>query len=245
MLIGIVPARGGSKGIPGKNLLRLNGKSLVRIAIDFASDNPLIDRVILSTDSTLIAKEVLAEDPSIFEEANEGEVINLNDRLSIHKRKTLHSQDNSRTIETILDIFLSVGTNDGDQIILLQPTSPFREQNEVAKLVSTTKENRTTSCVSARLMDSPHPSKAFELNEEFILELSDLYSLSRPRQELKPLFIFDGAYYLTDIKELKRTESLLSERTSIFLRKGISTLNIDNEDDYLIAKLFQRYKDEL
>lgn len=245
MIIAIIPARKGSKGVPYKNLRKLGGISIVKRAVDFALDSSHINRVILSTESVDISRDVcelLSE--AEFGRIEEGDVRFINNSFAIHKRRRLHAEDSARTIELVIDIIESCKLKDSDYILLLQPTSPFRSDKEIKELLDLSKDCGTNSIVSAKLFDSPHPSKAFALNQAGQLELSSFDSLSRPRQELERFYVFDGSYYLSRVSTVRNCNSLLSPITNIYIREGIRTLNIDNEEDLEIAELIFDHKSE-
>lgn len=236
MLLAVVPARGGSKGVKDKNLRNIGGRSLVRIATEYALSEREISRTVLSTDSSDIAQELGNQNVvDTFLSLEYGGLLELTEKLYIHKRRPEHAGDNAPTIAAILDLLTSSNLCDFDSLLLLQPTSPFRVPGEVKEVIDTMVRTNTDSCVSAKRFDSPHPKKAFQLNEEGILEAEKFHSLAVPRQELESLFVFDGAFYLTRIESIQRRKSLLASRTSIYLRDGINTLNIDNEEDMMIA----------
>lgn len=224
--------------VRGKNLRKIGNKSLVQNAAEFAENEPEIVRTIVSTDDYRIASEFGDQDTvNPFLRLPEGEMLRLRDNLFLHKRKVNHAGDDSRTVDTILDILsheIMLGLN---LVMLLQPTSPFRESGETQKVYNTLLRTNTETCVSAKLFDSPHPSKGFKLNEMGILESDKFPLLPVPRQLLEKMYVFDGAFYLTSIDTVKTRKSLLSPKTSIYVRSGLKTLNIDNEEDMKLAQL--------
>lgn len=236
MLIAIIPARGGSKGVPNKNLRRIGEYSLVQISVNFALACNEIDQVFLSTDSTEIANEILPENQKKeFLKLKEGGTIVISERLLLHKRRREQASDRSRTVETVIDIIDEEKFDKKSWILLLQPTSPFRFESEVSELLELAHVKEVNSCVSAKLFDSPHPAKAFKVDRNMLLDAGELDKLATPRQELETFYVFDGAFYLAKVSSIKENNSLLSSSTGIFLRKGIRTLNIDTEEDMKFA----------
>ena len=113
-VVAIVPARGGSKGIYKKNITLLNGKPLIEYTLDVALKSSYIDEVIVSTDDLEI------------------EMISKNIGAKIVKRPPAISTDSSLTLDTIKHVIKQVGfINDETIIILLQATSPLREQHHI------------------------------------------------------------------------------------------------------------------
>ncbi len=238
MIVALIPARGGSKGVKNKNLRRISGSSLVQIATKFALDNKSIDRVIVSTDSIEIASEFLvASKKSEFLGLAEGQSMFVEERLTLHKRRSVHATDKSLTVEAVFDVIENQELGLKDWILLLQPTSPFRSEKELEKMLQFTREKNSDSCVSAKIFDSPHPDKAFQLGEDLRISLANIEKLSRPRQELGLYYVFDGSYYLATCDSIINHKSFISPRTVIFVREGIRTLNIDNAEDMEIALL--------
>lgn len=113
-IIVIIPARGGSKGLPHKNVLPFNGKPLVVHSIDYAKDCHMVDTVYVSTDS------------------NEISLVSSNSRASIINRPSEISGDTAST-ESAIEHVLSTLKVKPDIIVLLQPTSPFRPKNSLTK----------------------------------------------------------------------------------------------------------------
>jgi len=236
VVLAVVPARGGSKGVKNKNLRKIGHKSLVKIACDYAASEPEISRTIVSTDSYEVAREFAKEET--FEEfaslAN-GKILMTENGVYLHKRKAEHAGDYSSTIELVLDILLDKSLTEFESLLLLQPTSPFRKPGEVKNVIEVMSLTSTNACVSAKLFNSPHPQKSFYLDSDGILEADKFQFLSVPRQKLQDMYVFDGAFYLSRVESIRKNRSLLAPRTSIYLREGVRTLNIDNEEDMKIA----------
>ena len=112
----IIPARGGSTGIKNKNLLKINGKTLVSIASEFALKFKFFNKVILSSDSDKILNNV--RNKNIFKD----------------KRPKKYSGKFSQTIETVKYLSKSLKFNKGDIIFLFEPTSPLRNKSDVYKV---------------------------------------------------------------------------------------------------------------
>lgn len=236
MVLAVVPARGGSKGVKNKNLRRIGDKSLVKIACDYALSEHEISQTIVSTDSNEVAREFASDEiTEEFASLAQGKILLTEYGVYLHKRKAEHAGDYSSTIELVLDILSDKNLAEFESLLLLQPTSPFRKPGEVKKVIEAMTLTSTNSCVSAKLFNSPHPQKSFTLDPDGILEADKFQLLSVPRQKLQNMYVFDGAFYLSKIESICRNESLLAPRTSIYLREGVKTLNIDNEEDMKIA----------
>jgi CMP-N-acetylneuraminic acid synthetase len=236
MLIAVIPARGASKGIPNKNLRQIGGRSLVQIAADFALSCLNINKVIVSTDSVKIAHEFLSKSKSeLFENLLEGKSLNVSSKLFLHKRRHEQARDSAKTVDTVIDIIKSEELHECDWILLLQPTSPFRDRSELDQIIQLATSKQVDACVSARLFDSPHPEKAFTLESNMLLDASKYQNLLRPRQDLGQYYVLDGSFYLSKVSSVIGNQSLISRSTAVFLRSGIKTINIDNQEDLEIA----------
>jgi len=236
-----IPAKGTSLGIPSKNLQPVGGVSLVKRTYEFAKDAAPIDRIVISTDSY----EVLAEcvpgrlSKSEFLNLPHGSVTHINQETYLHVRREQDADPRSKTITSVLDFLGAVQkeTNWSNQLLLLQPTSPFRSTNELKQIVDTYVDNHYVSVVSGKLSESPHPEKSFEIYPDSRIRVTSeiLEKLESPRQALKQLYVFDGAYYLTAVDHIQKNKSLISEQTQLFNRSGWKTLNIDNREDLELA----------
>lgn len=238
MLIAIIPARGNSKGVIKKNIRKIGKSTLVDWALDFAVRQKIIDQIILSTDDINIvsSSKFLKTYAGKFKSLAPGEISSATNRIRVHKRRKNHATSNAKTIETILDIIRESKFNSNDKILLLQPTSPFRASADLRKILQLFMMRNTESVVSAKLFDSPHPSKAIKIKKgKLDLEKKLIGNLSAPRQALPDYYVFDGAFYLSNVKNLQKHESFLTPETRILVREGFVTINIDNELDLLFA----------
>ena len=116
--IAIIPARSGSKGLPNKNILELNGKPLIAYSIEAALQSKCFERVIVSTDSKEYGK---------ISEKYGAEVIYGSKEAS---------SDTASTYDALKEVFTKIETNNIDYFVLLQPTSPLRNVNHVKELLN-------------------------------------------------------------------------------------------------------------
>ena len=239
MLVAIIPARGNSRGVKKKNIKKIGNRTLIDWAIDLANESELVDLTVLSTDDTEVVRN--SKSFAIYEKQFQmlpvGAFLKVSNNKGLHKRRPEHATSQSRTIETILDIFNVVKLRETDLILLLQPTSPFRKSSEIVAIKQLIEKNKSKSVVSAKLFDSPHPGKAIKVsNEKLIIDKDTLKNLSAPRQSLPEYYVFDGAFYLSYVENVIKSKSLISDDTSIFIREGSKTVNIDNELDFAFAQ---------
>ena len=218
-MLAIIPARSGSKGLPGKNIKLLGGKPMIAWTIEAAIQSEKFSRVIVSTDSAEIAQvaqEWGAEVPFL--------------------RPNFLSTDDSPVIDTI-DYTLELLDGKFDSVCLLQPTSPLRTSNHLIEAVGLFEKDDVHSLVSVTKVDKS-PQWCFWRNEEAYLTpiLNDGFSLSR-RQELQDAFVLNGAIYIAETEELLREKKFLFDDTVSYLMSKESSIDIDDLIDFKLAQL--------
>ena len=193
-ILGIIPARGGSKGVPGKNIKLLGGKPLLQYTSDIALKSNLLDKLVVSSD-----------DDAIIEVA---------ERLGVSapfKRPSDLATDKSPTLPVIkhaLAYYKNIG-EEFDAICLLQVTSPFRTVDFLDNAIQKFINEAADSLISVQKV--PHeynPHWTFELNEEGNLKIAtgEDIIISR-RQDLPTTYHRDGSIYIT--------------KTSVILKKKL------------------------
>lgn len=237
MAMAFIPAKGTSQRVPEKNLRKLGNRSLVQRSLDYADAINEMTSVVLSTDSLNVVEscEPFKGMAMSFHHLEDGESL-VSGKWILHKRRSKDAAPVSRTIDAVLDFLTNHVTSEID-FVLLQPTSPFRqiaEWQEISKLF----HEKTSSIFSVYAVESPHPKKSFQLfsNNEPDLDTETLSNLSSPAQILGQYFAPDGAFYLNRISQLIKTKSFIDRDSRVHIRKGLSTLNIDTEDDYVFAE---------
>lgn len=220
-ILGLIPARGGSKGIPKKNIRLLGGKPLIQYTIESANKAANLKKTIVSTDSCEIAK--IAEELGAFVPFIRPE------RLSL---------DDTPTIEVILhaiDFFCKKGEF-FDAVCLLQPTCPFRSETEIDAALNKFEQIKPDSLITVKIV--PHtynPHWVFEATSKDFLTLSTGEDNIIPRRQLLPkAFYRDGSIYITSINTLKKG-SLYGSRIC-YLENYHKSINLDNELDWIEAE---------
>ena len=152
--VALIPARKGSKGIKNKNLKKINGYTLVELAIRIAIKSKIFDKIILSSNSQTIIKSV-----SKYE-------------ITIHKRPEILSKDNSHISETILDVKRKFELNKNFYLIILEPTSPMRIVSDIKKAHKKIIKNKYDSfCTFTEAFTIPYRSWIlYKKNEAFFIE---------------------------------------------------------------------------
>lgn len=218
-ILAIIPARGGSKGIPGKNIKLLNGKQLLSYTSDVALQSKYLTEVVVST-----------EDEEITEEA-----IKLGIKVPFVRPKEL-AEDNTPTIDVIVHT-LKWYENQNiyfDAVCLLQVTSPFRTVEFLDKAIEKFIEKDCDSLVSVQKV--PHeynPHWTFEINSEGNLKIAtgETKIISR-RQDLPVAYHRDGSIYITKTEVLLKEYSLYGKSTAFIESDPKFYVNIDTIYDW-------------
>ncbi|GED67587.1 hypothetical protein BRE01_12890 [Brevibacillus reuszeri] len=216
-VLAIIPARGGSKGVPRKNLRNLSGKPLIAWTIEAAKKSSYIDRLVVSTDDEEIAdvaRQWGCEVPFF--------------------RPEELAQDNTPGIEPILHA-MSV-LHGYDYVMLLQPTSPLRNTGDIDGCIEQCLSQKANACISVTLTDKS-PYWMYHLSEEKCIKpvLSSEQPVLR-RQDTPDVFVLNGAVYVARSSWLQKTRSFLHEETIGFAMPKERSLDIDSHYDFIVAE---------
>ena len=215
-VVAIIPARGGSKGIFKKNLVKVLGKPLIDWTIEAALSSSFItDVVVTSDDDDILSNTKKFEDVLLIDRPNE------------------LAQDNSRT-EPVLAHALEFLKNKGkeyDYLVLLQPTSPLRNSNDIDAAFKVLQNSEATSLISV-VEPEHHPLKSFKINDKGFLEgLVNNNFPFMPRQELPKIFQPNGAIYIVKITEFLKKNTLFTNKTINFTMSPSKSIDIDTFED--------------
>jgi len=221
-VLGVIPARGGSKGVLRKNIRLLAGKPLISYTIEVAANSRLF-RTVVSTDDMEIAE--------ISKECG-GDVPFL--------RPAELATDRALAIPVIQHALRTVEELEGsdlyDAVMMLQPTTPFRTSEDINNSIELMNRTGADSVISVVDVGSHHPARMKYLEGDRLIDppFCEEHE-NQPRQELRPMYLRSGAIYLT------RREVLLS---GYFKRNDcralivpvIRAVNIDTEFDFRYAE---------
>jgi len=217
-VLAVIPARGGSKGIPRKNIRMLAGKPLIAWTIEEAKKSKYIDRLILSSEDEEIikvAKEWGCEVPFI--------------------RPIELAQDDTPGIEPVLHAMSMLPGY--DYVVLLQPTSPLRTVEDIDGCIETCVFSKVPSCVSATEVDQ-HPCWMYSITAEgFLSPLIKQDNEVYRRQDLPSVYILNGAVYIAYTRELQQNRSFLSHSTKAYVMVREDSLDIDDNIDLKICEI--------
>ena len=216
MLVALIPARSGSKGIKNKNIKLFCGKPLIQWSIEPALKTSFVDRVIVSTDSQDYADLALslgAEVPFI--------------------RPSKYAQDDSPSIDMILNALDHIP--EARNILLLQPTSPLRDHKDIESIYSFWKSKPNLSVVSIS-KSKMHPSWMFELNKDLTINSFTKEIKAFRRQDLPDIYLINGSMYLATRDFLIKEKSFISPDTLGFIIPKEKSIDIDDEKDWIYAE---------
>lgn len=220
-MIALIPARGGSKGIPRKNIVPLNGIPLIQWTIVAAKQSNSVDRVLVSTDCAQIAEISSSAGAEI-----------------IHRPGQL-ATDWASTDAVVHHAVEEIGyTYDKELIALLQCTSPFRNSIEIDAMHKFHVENKYDSSFSGILVEQ----FLWRYDSESSVSPVNYDPLNRPRRQdrhARDMFIREnGATYIFTFDGFKNTNSRLHGRIGAFLSDEISSFEIDTHHDLELAEKF-------
>lgn len=216
-IIGIIPARGGSKGIVDKNIIKLNNKPLISYTIESAISSDCFDKIVVSTDSEKIINVV-----SDYE-------------VDILMRSKKNSSDLSPMTNVIKETLDSLDEK-FDLVILLQPTAPLRRSEDFKNIIYRFSTHNINSLVSIVRLDDINPARMYYLELDNKLKSLDKKNQHLRRQDLKTVCIRNGSFYAFKTTFFDKHNKLYDENTIAYEMPSTCWLNIDEERDIIIAE---------
>jgi|TARA_R100000501_G_C2616472_1_gene109998 N-acylneuraminate cytidylyltransferase/CMP-N,N'-diacetyllegionaminic acid synthase len=217
-MLAIIPARGGSKGLPGKNIKELNGKPLIAYTIEAALKSKYITRVIVSTDDieiVKVAKQYGAEVPFV--------------------RPSYLATDAAKAIDAYKYTYERLEKEEKKEIsefVVLQPTSPFRTEKHIDKAIELFKEKKADSVIS--YCQEYHPI----VWHKYITEAGKIESIFEDkinnRQEEKPTYFPNGAIYIFKRKLIDQ-EVYYTNNSFAYIMSRKDSVDIDTIEDFEYA----------
>lgn len=219
--LGVIPARGGSKGLPGKNLRQVHGRPLIAYTVAAARSARTLERVIVSTDHADIAQAARAYG---------AEVPFLRPReLAGDDTPTLP------VLQHAVEEMDRLGYR-CEVIVTLQPTSPLRTADDIDRAVALLADGGCDSVVS--LVESPaHPSRMRLLDDGLVRPLMGPEFVLERRQDSPPVYAENGAIYVTRRDVLMERGVILGPKTKPLIMPRERSLDIDDEIDLALLEL--------
>ena len=223
-LLALIPARGGSKGIPGKNIRLLAGIPLIAHTIKAAQQVRAIKRIVVSTDDAEIAqvsKHWGAEIPFM--------------------RPAELARDDTPGIAPALHALEQIPET--SEILLLQPTSPLRSSQDIEGIISFKNQKKCQSTVSVSISPK-HPQWMFRLSQDGSLQPLMATTAAGRRQDLDSAYVLNGSMYLCDRDWLQNQGSFVGPSTLGYSIPPERSVDIDTPLDWLLAETLLQHSGE-
>ena len=227
--LGIIPARGGSKGLPGKNIKELCGKPLIAWSIESGLKSKYLDEVMVTTDSkdiANIAKQYGASVPFL--------------RPDVLASDTATSFD---AIKHTIEFYKNEFDKEFDYIVLLEPTSPLRETRDIDIAIEQLFNSNADSIVGICKTEDQNPAfLVFKNEKDFIsgYENHDMKVLRR--QDIKDVYFFEGTIYISKTDVLLNKKTFYHENTIGYVVPKYKSLEIDDIDDFIMVEAIMKHK---
>jgi N-acylneuraminate cytidylyltransferase/CMP-N,N'-diacetyllegionaminic acid synthase len=226
-VVAIIPARSGSKGLPGKNIRELCGKPLIAWSIEQGRACEYIDLVLVSTDSEEIANIAEQYGASVP-----------------FRRPAALAADTASTPDVLLhaiDYLASIGES-FDYLVLLEPTSPLRTVADITgALEELSKSRYAESIVGVAKAEASHPSFLFRLHDGLLNPMSGAQPTGLRRQDLKEDFYYlEGSVYVSSVESFRAHKTFYHEATAAWVVDRYKALEIDELSDFLTAEALMK-----
>ena len=218
-VLAIIPARGGSKGVPHKNIIPICGEPLIGYTIKPALEAlklGVIDKLIVSTDDEEIAnvsKTLGAEVPFM--------------------RPDYLSSDTAKSVDVMIhavDFYKEQGF-DYDTVLLLQPTAPLRSVEDIVESLRLFEKQGTTSLISCYKEEYISDAVTYYKEGDLAIALNPNHNKGIRRQEEKEKFVRNGAIYITTVKQMKNNHRVFDDVPAMYVMPKERSVNIDTIDD--------------
>ena len=220
-ILALIPARGGSKRLPGKNMKLLGGKPLINWTIDAAQGIPEICEILVSTDApeiASVAKEAGANVPWL--------------------RPKVLATDQATSVDVALHALDWYESESGvvDGLLLLQPTSPFRTQATIKQGIELFRSNGYRPVIGVSPVQD-HPMWTFKMKDGYLVPFVEHHGFGIRSQDLEPALVANGGFYLISPKELRESKSFISlESIPLIEKSSQESLDIDSKEDFNFAE---------
>ena len=232
-VLAVIPARGGSKGLPKKNILKLADKPLISWSINVAKESKYIDKCIVSTDNKEIkniSEDYGCEVPFI--------------------RPLELASDKATTIDTVIHAIEYYRKKNiyYDYFILLEPTSPLREVHDIddALINLHNKRDYADSIVGVSKIEATHPIFDLRIDDKGLISpyIGEKFRTIR-RQDIEPLYFLEGTIYISKIENLLKEKTFYHDRTLSHIVPRWKSAEIDDLSDMLYVESLIKNKLEL
>ena len=230
-IIGIVPARIGSKGLKFKNIKKLNSKPLIFWPIQCLKNSKYVDKIVLNTDSEKIRDLGLkmgADAPFLRPKhlaTDNAKIANV----IIHTLKFFQKQK----------IFY-------DYLLLVEPTSPLTTSKDIDNGIEVLEKfkNKADSLITVAENVAGHPKFCVKLDNHQMLKKYDFKFHNPNRQKLDKIYFYSGNFYLTKVKTFMKKKTFYHNKTKAIISSKAKSLEIDDELDFFIIEKIMKHYDK-
>ena len=226
-ILAIIPARGGSKGLPGKNIKELHGKPLIGWSISQAQESKYIDEIFISTDSQEIA--------------NVAECCGV----QVSSLRPAHLASDTASSMDFIEYTINLMEEQGkifDYLILLEPTSPLRDVEDIDKSLEMLIDHPIAkSIVGVCKSEGQHPISLTKIKNDFLVPYIERNKSVR-RQDLEELYFFEGTVYATSIDGFRQYRLFYHEECLAYVVPKWKSFEVDDFVDFTIIEAIMRLK---
>lgn len=231
-ILAIIPARGGSKGLPNKNIKEMNGKPLIYWTVKRAQESEFLDRIFISTDSPNIA--------SICQ--------NICNQSVDELRPDELAQDTSSSADVIkytINLLKQKGA-EYDYILLLEPTSPLRKKDDIDRVIQLACENPIRDgVVSLGEVHMEHPSAVKIIGKNgSIIPLLDTKKTIYQRQQMEQVYFPYGVAYLIKTEIFLKSMSVYTDNIIPYFIERWQTYEVDDIYDFMCIETIMKYREK-
>lgn len=224
-VLALIPARGGSKRLPGKNIKEFCRKPLIASTVEAANGSRYIDKIIVSTDSRKIAR-----------------IAQSFDAKAPFIRPAHLAKDDSKTIDVVLHAlnWIKEHTNETyDLIILLQPTSPLRLSDDIDKSIELLFIKKADSIIS--LSKANHNPNCITIlsKKGYITDFLKVEKREKRDKDIQDYYEMNGAIYLAYCDFIKKQKSFIGDKTFAYIMPRRRSIDIDDEIDFVFAEFLK------
>jgi CMP-N-acetylneuraminic acid synthetase len=218
-ILAIIPARGGSKGVPKKNIKLLNNKPLIAYTIEAALKSRYLDKIIVSTDSKEIAE------------------VSGKYGAEIIKRPKFLSGDKAKVIDAVFHIFDTLEKEKYffDFLVLLQPTSPLRTTKDIDEAIDLFLKEKPELLLSVYKVEPP-PYWCFRIEKNYLKPIFGL-KYFKNRGGVPGAYMPNGAIYISTPKFLRKNKSFYAKKSLPYIMPKERSIDIDYPIDFMLAEL--------
>lgn len=218
-VLAVIPARGGSKGVPRKNIIDIKGKPLICYSIEAgleAKREGIVDEVVVSTDDIEIAevsKAAGADVPFL--------------------RPAYLSNDTAKSVDVMIHAyeFYKAQGKDFDTILLLQPTTPLRTAVDIGEALTIFQESKASSLISCYKEEYICDLVSYHKEGCMAIALNAKHNGGGRRQDLQDLYVRNGAIYITSVNQMLTNHRVFDDVPAMYVMPKDRSVNIDCMDD--------------